>query len=449
MNQANQPAGAPDTSARLPAGLLLGAIFLATAARQLLNPLQELVKADLAISDNQVALLQGMALAFPLIFLSFPLGRLVDKFNRSKLLFVFAMCCAAGSALTAFASSFEWMFAARMLVGLSFAGVFIAALSLVSDISSPASRGRFVMLLYLGQVFGAATCFALAGFLVNWLPTALPAWLGLASMAPWRIVQVVFAAAIFAGALLLLFLREPTRKELGNAANANLGVALRQLWGYRKVLLPLLVGLATINMADAAAGIWAVPVLTRTFHQTPADFGLWMGLIALFAGIGGALAGGFLSDFGQKLAGRGGILIGAILGAALSIPGAFYPVMPTVLSFALLLSLFLVAGSCNGTAATAAAAVLIPNELRGITVSIFGTISMLVSYGVAPLLVSLTADGMGLGTNIGWPLAGIGCATSVIGTVAFVIAMRDARRGPLAHPAAHAEHEAAASCATK
>lgn len=448
MSEALEQAGATSVSAKAPAGLLLGAIFIATAARQALNPLQELVRLDLGISDNQVALLQGLALAFPLIFLSFPLGRLVDKFNRARLLFVFSMCCAAGSALTAFAPTFEVMFAARMLVGLSFAGVFIAALSLVSDISSPASRGRFVMLLYLGQVFGAATCFAVAGALVNWLPSAFPAWLGLSSLAPWRMVQVAFAAAIFAGAMLMLFLREPTRKEVGNAVNANLGGALRQLWGYRKVLLPLLVGIATINMADAAAGIWAVPVLTRTFHQQPADFGGWMALIALLAGIGGALAGGFLSDFGQKLAGRGGILIGAILGAALSIPGAFYPVMPTVLGFGLMLALFLVAGSCNGTAATAAAAILIPNELRGITVSIFGTISMLVSYGVAPLLVSLTADSMGLGSNIGGPLAAIGCATSVIGTVAFAIAMRDARRGPPEEIEPRMENETA-SCATK
>jgi len=420
--------GGTEPRATVSTALVILSIFISTAARQVLSPLQELVKDDLGLSDNQVALLQGLALALPLILLSFPLGRLVDRWNRSRLLFGFALCCALGSFLTAFAQSYATIFATRMLVGLSFAGVFMTALSLISDLSSAGSRGRYVMLLYLGQVFGAAACFVLVGALVGWLPTVIPASWGLTALAPWRLVQIVFALAILGGALSILFVREPDGGEVGNAFQGDTRAALRELWGYRRVLLPLLIGMATINMADSASEIWAVPVLTRTFHQQPADFGTWMGLIALCAGIGCALAGGFLSDFGQRIAGRGGILIGAILGAAISIPAAFYPLMPNVQAFAVLLAIFLVAGSCNGTAGTAAVALLMPNELRGITTAIFGTISMLVAYGIAPLLVSLTAGGLGFGADIGVPLATIGCITSVIGTIAFLVAMRDARR---------------------
>jgi len=206
----------------------------------------------------------------------------------------------------------------------------------------------------------------------------------------------------------------------------------KEFWRYRGVLVPLLVGLATINMADTAAEIWSVPVLTRRFHQSPADFGNWMGLIALVAGVGGAIAGGLLSDFGQRFAGRSGILIGAILGAGLSVPGAFYPLMPTVSAFAALLALFLVSGSCNGAAAVAAATVLIPNEIRGVVSGVFAAISGLVANGVAPLLVSVTADAMGLGADIALPLTLVGCATSVIGSVAFLMAMRATRRQSLA-----------------
>ena len=435
------------TRTKVSAALVILSIFISTAARQVLNPLQELVKNDLGLSDNQVALLQGLALALPLILLSFPLGRLVDRWNRSKLLFAFAMGCAVGSFFTAFAHSYPVIFASRMLVGLSFAGAFMTALSLISDLSSAASRGRSIMLLYLGQVFGASACFVLAGALVGWLPTVVPSDWGLSAFAPWRLVQIVFAIAILGGAASILFLREPDRREVGNALKGDTRAALRELWSYRKILLPLLIGMATINMADAASEIWAVPVLTRAFHQQPADFGTWMGLVALFAGIGGALAGGFLSDFGQRIAGRGGILIGAILGAAISIPAAFYPLMPNVQAFAVLLAIFLVAGSCNGTAGTAAVALLMPNELRGITTAIFGTISMLVAYGLAPLLVSVTAGGLGFGADIAVPLATIDCITSVIGTIAFIVSMRDVRRkakdiesSVSARPFQHATH---------
>lgn len=421
----SKPAAAPP--AKVLVGLVVMAIVLATSARVVLSPLQELVRLDLGISDNQVALLQGLALALPVVLLSFPIGRLVDRANRCRVVFGFAVCCALASAVTAFTHSYAVMFAARMVVGVSWLAIFLSALSLVADVSDPGSRGRLVMLLFLGQVFGRSASFAVVGALVDKLPPVFSHWLGVSSLAPWRLVAIVFAVVIFGGALLLLFLREPERREVGHAPGGSLRAVFSEFWEYRRVLVPLLVGLATINMADTASEIWAVPVLTRSYHQTPADFGGWMGLVALVAGVGGAVAGGFLSDFGQRLAGRGGILLGAILGAVLSIPGAFYPIMPNVHAFAALLTLFLVSGSCNGAAAVAAATVLIPNEIRGVVSGVFAAISGLVASGLAPLLVSLLAGAMGLGNDVGIPLTIVGCATSVIGSVAFILAMRATR----------------------
>lgn len=421
---------APISSIKSSTALIVLSLVLATAGRGVLSPLQELVSVDLRVTDNQMALLQGLAIAAPLTLLSFPIGRLVDRANRARLLCAFALLCSGASLFTACAQSFAQIFAARMLVGISFAGIFLSALSLISDLSDPGTRGRLVMLLFLGQVFGRAASFAVVGAIVDRLPHLLPDWAGASSVAPWRLVQAVFAAAIFIGAMLLLLLREPARRELGNAPQGNLRNALRELWSFRRLLAPLLVGLATINMADTAAEIWVVPVLTRSFHQSPADFGSWMGLVALFAGIGGALVGGLISDFGQRLAGRGGVLVGALLGAVLSIPGAFFPVMPGVHAFAVVLALFLASGMCTASAATAAATVLIPNEIRGLTSSIFGAVSVIVSSGIAPLMVSYSAGAMGLGTDIAIPLTGVAVTTSLIGSIAFGMAMRVARNAP-------------------
>jgi len=432
----SKPSAVPP--AKVLVGLVVMAIVLATSARVVLSPLQELVRLDLGISDNQVALLQGLALALPVVLLSFPIGRLVDRANRCRVVFGFAVCCALASAVTAFTHSYAVMFAARMLVGISWLAIFLAALSLIADVSDPGSRGRLVMLLFLGQVFGRSASFAIVGALVDKLPSVFSHWLGISSLAPWRLVAIVFAVVILGGALLLLFLREPERREMGHAPAGNLRAVFKEFWAYRRVLVPLLVGLATINMADTASEIWAVPVLTRSYHQTPADFGGWMGLVALVAGVGGALAGGFLSDFGQRLAGRGGILLGAILGAVLSIPGAFYPIMPNVHAFAALLTLFLVSGSCNGAAAVAAATVLIPNEIRGVVSGVFAAISGLVASGLAPLLVSLIAGAMGLGNDVGIPLAIVGCVTSVIGSMAFILAMQATRSKTAGAPLATA-----------
>ena len=42
----------------------------------------------------------------------------------------------------------------------------------------------------------------------------------------------------------------------------------------------------------SAAGIWAAPVLTRSYHQTPDQFAGWMGLVILGSGVVGAIVGG-------------------------------------------------------------------------------------------------------------------------------------------------------------
>lgn len=433
----NQPLSNKEPSihaSKASVGLIAMSIVLATAARVVLSPLQELARQDLHISDNQVALLQGLALALPIVILSFPIGRLVDRANRCKLLFIFALCSAVASIVTGMAHAYAVMFAARMVIGISFSAIFLSALSLVADLSDPGSRGRLVMLLFLGQVFGRSLSFAVVGAIIDKVPNAAEALFGITSVAPWRLVQMLFGIVILLGALPLLALREPARRELGQASGGGLRAVFREFWGYKRILVPLLIGLATINMADTASEIWAVPVLTRTFHQTPADFGGWMGLVALIAGVGGAIAGGLLSDLGQRRGGAGGILLGAIIGAVLSIPGAFYPMMPSVHAFAALLTLFLVSGSCNGAAAVAAATVLIPNEIRGVVSGVFAAISGLVASGLAPLLVSFTSQAMGLGADVAIPLTMVGCVTSVIGSIAFVVAMRAARSAP--HPAA-------------
>jgi MFS family permease len=424
--QMNTSLKAPPSIA-LPIGLIVLAIVLATASRVVLSPLQELLRTDLGISDNKVALLQGLALALPVVVLAFPIGRMVDRIDRTKMIFVFALLTALASSVTAVSHSFAVIFVARMVVGISFSAIFLAALSLIADLSDATSRGRLVMLLFLGQVCGRSGSFALVGALIDRVPRWVPAASALAELQPWRLVTMIFAVLLLAGAFLMLLLKEPPRREVGAAATGGLKAAAREFWSYKAVLIPLLIGLATINMADTAAEIWAVPVLTRSFHQTPAMFGNWMGLVALIAGIGGAFAGGMLSDFGQRFVGRGGILIGAIIGAVVSIPGALFPLMPNVELFAIVLGVFLVAGSCNGAAAVAAATVLIPNEIRGVTSGVFAAISGIVANGVAPLLVSVTADMMGLGSEIAIPLTIVGVATSVIGSVAFVFSMRAAR----------------------
>jgi MFS family permease len=411
-------------------GLITLAVFTGTAARYVLSPIQELVKADLGLGDNQIALLQGMAIALPTALMSIPVGRLVDRTNRTRLLVALALLCALGSVLSALAQGFAAAFAARMLVGAAVVAAQPAALSLVSDLTEPHQRGRMITLISLGQAFGGTAAYMLAGVLLAWLPALAPAGGALAGMAPWRLVQLAFAAAVAAASVAMLWMREPPRREDGGAdsgADDGLGGALRALWGYRRLLLPLAGGMVSIGMADAAAAIWAVPILTRTFHQAPVDFGPWLGMVNLGSGVAGAVIGGLAADVGQRGRGQAGALLGAVLGAALSVPAALFAVMPTVGSFAVLLWLLLMSGACVNIAATSAVMVLLPNRLRGMCISALVAVIGLVAFGVAPLLVSVTASLWAHDGELAVPLATVGVVTSLAATAAFVRAMGVAR----------------------
>lgn len=408
-------------------GLITLSLLTGTAARYALSPMQELVRLDLGLGDNQMALLQGMAIAVPTALMSVPLGRLVDRGNRARLLMVLALLCAAGTALGALADGFAFAFAARMLLCAAVVAAQPAALSLVSDLTPPDLRGRMITVTALGQALGGTAAYILAGKLLGWLPALAPALAG--ALAPWRLVMLAFAGAVLLAAAALSLLREPPRREAAVVAAGS----LRELWAWRRFMLPLVAGMVTVGMADAAAAIWAVPILTRTFHQSPADFGTWMGLLNLGSGVVGAVLGGVAADLGQRR-GQGGVLSGAVLAAAVSVPAALFCLMPGVAGFAALLALLLTCGACANIAATSAIMVVMPNQLRGICMSVVVAVIGLSAFGIAPLLVSLGAQVFAKGGALEMPLAVVGLATSLMATVAFARARRCASSLPRSDP---------------
>jgi MFS family permease len=403
--------------------LLATTIASASAMRTVFSPVQEVAAADLHFNDFQMSLLQGLAISIPIGLLAIPVGRMTDRGNRANLLFGLAMLWTIGTALSVFATEFWQIFAARMLAGIGAFSSLTVAISLTADLSSPSTRGRSLMLLSLGNMVGGAAAFAFGGALLGYYAHATPLIEGLS---PWRNVLLVFAGVSLILSLLLLTLREPTRREISESSPA-LSVALRELWERRGLLAPLFLGQVTVVMADAAASIWAAPVLERHYNLTPEQFGGWMGLVILGSGVIGALVGGFAADFGHKSKIKGGILIGAVIAAALSIPGAFFPLMPDATGFAWLLLLLLTCGAITGLVTAAAIAVLVPNEIRGVCLGAFIVVGAIIGFGAAPTMVTLIGDAIGGPDALRYGLAYCGAATSIAATLGFATALIKAR----------------------
>ena len=384
---------------------------------------QEGAKAELALSDDALALIQGLGAAVPMVLFSIPIGILVDRRNRVRLTLGLALLWTAGTLLTAFAPSAAWLTAARMLVGVGSTGSLTAALSLCADYCAPGQRGRAMLIINLGKALGVALGFALTGWLFGLLyGLSSPGWL--AGLEPWRGAHVLLAAISAVLLLPLLLLREPERREVEATSDAPFRIVAAELWARRAFLAPLFAGQIAVVMADVAATVWVAPVLSRDFGLAPQQFAGWVGALLFGTGVAGAVIGGLSADIGQRSHRQGGILLGAVVAAGLGIPAALFPLMPGVTSFAIALGVLSLCGAVTGMVVSVALTVLIPNELRGLCIGAFIAIAGLIGFGLAPWIVTRVSALMGGEAMLAEALALVGVSVSALSFMAFLLAMR-------------------------
>ena len=404
--------------------LMLSLVVMAAGVVRLaFSPLQEAAKAELNLSDYQISLIQGIAAALPMALIAIPLGWLTDHSKRTRLMMILGMIWTVGMVGTAFAQSFEQIFLARMLAGLGAMSIVPVAISVLADLSLPESRGRAMLFVSMGNTFGPALAFVGGGALV----TAFAAGLDLPGLVltPWRETALVIGIASAALLVPQMLVREPVRHEVENAG-ASLKVMARALWARRRFLLPLFVGQISVIMADAAAGVWAVPVLQRDLGQSVGQAAALLGGLLLLAGILGPVIGGFVADRGHKSSVRGGILIGAVVASAIGVPAALFPIITGVPAFGFVLFLLLMAGSMTGLITATAIAVLVPNEERGVCLGAFMILGALIGLGLSPMLVSLGSQALGGEAHLAPALAIVGVTTGLVSLAGFVLAMRNA-----------------------
>ncbi len=406
-------------------------LFSALTVGGMFAPLQEAVKAELGITDLQIGLMAGMAAAIPVALLSLPIAWMVDHGTRTRLLIALASLWAFGTIGVAFATDFETLFAARLVAGVGGGCAFPVVVSLLADVTMPQRRGRSMLLVSIGAWAGAGAAFAIGGTLFGYLNDNPGA--GLLGLAPWRETHLLVGIGAALLVLPIFFMREPKRYEVENRG-ASLKDSLSGFWRRRKFLAPLFVGQLSGGMAEGAAAIWIGSVLQRSYGQMPGDYGGWVGLVILGAGIIGSVIGGFTADMGHKLKMRGGILLPALIATALTIPASAYPIMPTVSGFAWVLFALLVGGTVVNLVASASIAVLIPNEERAVCLAGLKIVGTVVGLGVAPPLIAWLASYAEGPGGMGWALTWLGVVTGIISLIGFWLAMVNAPRDPVGAP---------------
>ena len=392
----------------------------------------ESAKAEMGLSDSDLAIVQGVSAAIPMVLFSIPIGIWVDRWNRVAILILLAVGWTLGAVVTASASTTMVLFLGRMLTAIGTTGGLTAVLSLASDYCRPDQRGRAIVVPNTAKTAGIAAGFTIAGVLIGAIAgQQLPNLFGTSN---WRSAQwmLAFGSAIFI--LPLLFLREPKRHEVEADSGAPIRVLLGELKARRAWIIPLFVGQTSVVMADAAAAIWVAPVLERSYHLQPAEFAGWVGAIVLITGLIGSIVGGVVSDWGQSSRIRGGLMAGAIAAAALGVPAALFPIMPDVGTFATTFFVLTLAGNVTAMVATVALTVWLPNELRGLAIGAFIAVAGLIGFGLAPTLVTWVSQLLGGEQHLAPALAIVGVIVSILSVLGFALAMRHAPVAATDHP---------------
>jgi MFS family permease len=415
---AREPIGSTWSNLRFRRGfqlLVLTAVAMAGIyARTTLGPIQETMRLALALSDNQMALLQGAALAVPLSVAAIPLGMAIDRYSRVRILCLATALSLIGSLCTALSYSFSLLFLSRCLVGFAAPATAIAAFSVLADLFPAAQRGRATMAVVLGQSAGSSSAFALGGELLA-VTTGDPD--------SWRWAMFAMAAFLAPVLILSLTLREPPRRDVITKSPPLREIA-PALWRYRGILVVLLGAMCLVNLADGAVLVWAAPALARNFNLPPDRVGTIMAMALLVGGVSGPVVGGIVADVCQSSGGPRRTVVVLSLLALAGAPMSLFAVMPSVAWAIAPLVVFMALGTAISVMTTAVSIIVIPNELRGLCVSVKFAAAMFFGLGLAPLTVSLLSGSMGGPAMIGKALAVVCSATSILGAVTFVAGRR-------------------------
>jgi len=192
--------------------LVSAAQGLSLLDRQILSILAPAIKGDLKIGDSELGLLYGTLFSLFYALFSLPLGRLVDGWVRTKLLWICIFAWSIFCGLSAFATGFTLLAISRLGVGVGEASAQPAANSVIFDTFPRARRGTAMAAMGIATALGLGLSMTLGGVVAGWWESHFPNHPG--GFSGWQFAFLVAAAPGLLLALLISRLREPKRGEI-------------------------------------------------------------------------------------------------------------------------------------------------------------------------------------------------------------------------------------------
>ena len=351
--------------------------------RQILVILQESIKAELELSDQQLGLLSGFTFAVFYVVCGIPIARLADRYNRVNIVSASLAIWSAMTAVSGLAANFLHLLAARIGVGVGEAGASPPSHSIISDYFPHEERGRALSFYSIGIYIGILIGFLAGGWINQYFG--------------WRTAfLVVGGPGILLAFVVKLSLREPLRGQFDSGHHEPLPEGrfladIKQIWSLRSFRYSALG--AGLNAFLGYGALNFMPSFAIRLYEVPVGIvGTWLALIVGLAGAAGVYAGGHMSDhlgktdprWPYRVAGISTILSGLFLVAAMLVAGE-HAMWGIYIFVVLTSSMFL-----GPTIAMAHA--LVGPRYRALASSLLFFVLNIIGLGLGPLTVGTVSD---------------------------------------------------------
>ena len=363
--------------------LSFGLLISDYMARQVLNAVFPLLKAEWLLSDTQLGWLSGVV-ALMVGLLTVPLSLAADRWGRVRSLTLMAALWSLATLFCAIAGSYAEMLVGRVMVGVGEAAYGSVGIAVVISVFPRRLRATLAAAFMAGGLFGQVLGVAVGG--------------EIAGNFGWRTAFVVIGlAGLLLAVAYPIAVRE--RRVAAIAGATAKGAAsprqpLRALFAGRSVRLAYL-GSGLQLFAAGSLPAW-LPSYFNRYYAMPVDVaGRSAALLLLICGLGMILCGA-ASD--RAAVGRPDrkVLLAALYGfvSAIALTAAFL-LPPGAAQLALLaVAMFFVAGTTGPAGAMVAN--LTPLALHGSAFAMLTLANNVIGLAPGPILTGRVADAIGL-----------------------------------------------------
>lgn len=258
----------------------------------------EPMRNEFGASDTMMGL---VTTAFTLVYaaIGIPLGRMADKYQRTRILSAGVFLWSVMTAACGMAWNFVSFFLIRIGVGVGEASCSPAANSMIGDLYPTEKRSRAIGLFMLGLPLGSFAAFAGAG--------------QLAQHYGWRAPFLLAAIPGLLVALMAWRLKEPVRgsqERYAVTAGATVDKPIRHIISIPTIWWLILSGVV-YNIAAYGMNTFLPALLIRYHGLNVAQAGGVSALVLGLTGLIGLTVGGWLADALHRRFARGRLLFGA------------------------------------------------------------------------------------------------------------------------------------------